>query len=86
MSMSAGFHVTCANKDIRGNIIRVGGPGWSLSVHEMVVKIVTGQLRFMVKVGDADYDIGVRGEGQQAYLVIESTGQALHDLDGLLSC
>lgn len=82
----SGFEITCVNKDQRGAIVRIGGQGWSLTIHEAVVKIISHQLRLWVRVDGADFDVGVRGEGFAAYLVIEPEGFALHNLTALQSC
>lgn len=81
-----GFEITCANKNPNGVIVRVGGQGWSLAIHEAIVKMVSGQIRLSILVGNAVYDVGIRGDGEDAYLVLEPEGKPLHDLDGLRSC
>lgn len=82
----SGFEITCVNKDQRGQIIRVGGGGWTLTLREAVVKVISHQLRLYVRVDNHLFDVGVRGEGFAAYLVIEPEGLALHGLAGVPSC
>lgn len=84
--MASGFQILCANKNQQGTIIRVGGSGWSLSLYEAIHKIIGKQLRLHIYVGDEVFDIGVRGEGDEAYLVLEPDGIALCEVEGLNSC
>jgi hypothetical protein len=77
----SGFEITCANKNSRGRVVRIGGEGWSLGVHEAIVKIVSNQLRFTIYVDGDLVQLGVRGEGFDAYLALEPEGSPLHDLD-----
>jgi hypothetical protein len=84
--MVSGFSVTCANKNHNGEIVRVGGQGWSLSKHEAVVKILSKQLRLHIRLDDGNFDIGVRGEGTSAFLVLEPNEIPLHSVEGLPSC
>lgn len=84
--MMSGFEVTCANKNQRGVIVRVGGEGWSMEMREALVKIMSGQLRLRIRVNQDFADIGIRGEGFDAYLVVEPEGFPLHDLTDLPSC
>ena len=84
--MTSGFQITCANKNQNGTIVRVGGPGWSLSRREAVQKIVGNQIRLHIYIGDVAFDIGVRGEGDAAFLVLEPDAKDLSDVDGLHSC
>lgn len=67
-------------------IVRVGGDGWSLDTHEAIVKIISSQIRLNVRIEESYYDVGVRGEGMNAYLALEPDGQPLHTVDGLQSC
>jgi hypothetical protein len=80
----SGFEVTCGNKDPRGIIIRIGGEGWSLPVQEAIMKILSEQLRLNIRVEGKLVDVGVRGEGPDAYLALEPDGDPLHDLTDLL--
>jgi|FLYN01.1.fsa_nt_gi hypothetical protein len=82
----SGYEITCANRDTRGGIVRIGGEGWSLSVHEAIVKLVSQQLRLNIYVDGRLYDVGVRGDGADAYLAVEPDGFPLHSLAGLQSC
>ncbi len=84
--MSSGFQITCANKNVSGMIVRIGGPGWSMKTHEAIVRIVTRRIRLNILVGDAHYDVGVRGDGVNAFLALEPDGTPLHEIDGLQSC
>jgi hypothetical protein len=84
--MASGFQITCANKNPNGVIVRVGGQGWSLSIHEAIVKISSQQLRLHIRLDNEYFDIGVRGNGTSAYLVLEPDGTPLHNVSGLPSC
>jgi len=84
--MASGLEITCANKNPHGVIVRVGGQSWSLSVHEAIVQIATRQLRLHIFLGNECFDIGVRGDGMDAYLVIEPDEKPLHKVEGLPSC
>ena len=57
-----------------------------MEAHEAIVMLVTKRLRLHIVVGDMHYDIGVRGEGVDAYLVLEPDGQPLREIDELPSC
>jgi hypothetical protein len=84
--MPSGLQITCANKNQSGSILRVGGTGWSYSQREAIHKIIGKQLRLHIFIGDESFDIGVRGEGDGAYLVLEPEGKALSEIEGLNSC
>ena len=84
--MSSGFQVTCANKNRQGTIVRIGGPGWSLSHRAAIRKGIGNELRLHMFIGDESVDIGVRGEGDDVYLVLEPEAKALHEIEGLGSC
>jgi hypothetical protein len=84
--MQSGFEVTCANKNLNGTIVRLGGVGWSLSHHEAIYRLNSRQIRLFITIGDESFDIGVRGEGDASYLVIEPDAKALHEIEGLRSC
>jgi hypothetical protein len=84
--MATGFQITCANKNLNGTIVRVGGSGWSLSHREAIRKILSKELRLHIFIGDESFDIGVRGEGDDAYLVLEAGEKALDEVEGLMSC
>lgn len=84
--MPSGFQITCANKNPGGMIVRLGGPGWSLSQHEVVQQIVTRHLRLYIVIGDETFEVGLRGEGSSTYLVLEPDGTPLHTIDTLQSC
>jgi len=84
--MVSGLEITCANRDSQGIILRIGGQGWTLPVHEAVVKVISQQLRLNISVDGQLLDVGVRGDGSDAYLAIEPDGYALHDLADLQSC
>ena len=82
----SGFEITCVNKDQRGQIIRLGVVGWTLTPREAVVKVISQQLRLYVRVENHLFDVGVRGEGFAAYLVIEPEGLALAGVAEVPSC
>jgi len=84
--MPVGFQVTCANKNQQGVIVRIGGPGWSLSHQEAVEKIDSKQLRLHIFIGDKAFDIGVRGSHHEAYLVLEPDEKPLSEISELRSC
>lgn len=67
-------------------MLRVGGVGWSMSVHNAIVSLISQQLRLHIRVGNAYHEVGVRGEGFATYLVLEPDGAPLHDLPDLVSC
>lgn len=77
----SGFEITCINKNPRGLVVRIGGAGWSFATHDAIVKIISRQIGFTVRVNGDPVQVGVRGEGFDAYLVLEPAGVALHDLD-----
>jgi hypothetical protein len=84
--MMSGFEITCANKSPGGQVIRVGGEGWSYETHEAIKKILTQQIRLKIRVDEQEMEVGVRGQGTHAYLVVEPDGYPLHDLHDLPSC
>jgi hypothetical protein len=84
--MVSGFQITCAIKNPNGIIVRVGGHGWSLSLHAAILRISSGQLRLHIRQGDEYFDIGMRGDGTNAYLALEPDGIPLHEVVGLPSC
>jgi hypothetical protein len=84
--MASGFQIKCANKNLNGTIVRLAGEGWSLSHHEAIFKINGNLLRLTISIGNEAFDIGVRGEGDSAHLVLEPEGRVLHELEGLPSC
>ena len=84
--MPTGFEVTCANKNQQGVIVRVGGPGWSLSLQEAIQKIGGKLLRLHIYFGDEGFDIGVRFVDNDAYLVLEPDAKPLSEVLELRSC
>lgn len=84
--MASGFQVTCANKNWQGVIVRVGGPGWSLSLQEAIQKIDGQQLRLHIFIGDEAFDIGIRVADNDAYLVLEPDAKPLSEVLELKSC
>lgn len=84
--MLSGFEITCANKNMTGTIVRLGGVGWSLSHHEAIYRLNSRQIRLFITIGNESFDIGVRGEGDEAYLVLEPDAKALSSVEGLKSC
>jgi hypothetical protein len=85
-SREVGFQITCANRDTSGAILRLGGDGWTLSIHEAIVKLLSQQMRLHILVDGRFMDVGIRGEGFNAYLVTEPDGLPLHNLISLPSC
>jgi hypothetical protein len=84
--MLSGYEVTCANKNQRGIITRVGGVGWSLDIREAVVKIMSAQIRLYIQVKGQFVEIGIRGDGSDSFLVLEPDGFPLHNLPDFPSC
>lgn len=82
----SGFEITCANKTRAGTIARVGGNGWSLDIRDAIVKILTQQISVYIRTNNQLLQVGVRGEGSDAYLAVEPDGYPLHDLTDLPSC
>jgi hypothetical protein len=82
----AGYEITCVNKNRSGSLVRIGGDQWSLSVHEAIVNLLSGQLRLSIMIGGQMLEVGIRGDGPDAYLALEPEGFALHDLTDLPSC
>lgn len=82
----SGFEITCGNKDAGGTLVRVGGDGWSMAIHDAIVKLVSGQVRLFISIGEEAIDIGVRGEGSSSYLALEPDGYPLHQVIDLASC
>ncbi len=82
----SGFQILCANKNTNGTIVRIGGSGWSLTTHEAIIQLVTKRLRLNIVIAGVQHDVGVRGEGIDAFLVLEADGKPLHDLETLPSC
>lgn len=77
----SGFEITCTNRNSRGVIVRIGGDGWSLRRHEAIVKIISKQIRLTILMDEGYAEVGVRGEGPDAYLVLEPDGCPLCDLN-----
>lgn len=84
--MASGFEITCVNKNPNGMIVRIGGAGWTLSLHEAIVKLTTQEIRLNLLLDDQYVDIGIRGDASDAYLVIEPEGQPLHEVIDLPGC
>jgi hypothetical protein len=82
----SGFEITCANRSAQGMITRIGGDGWSLEAREAIVKLISNQLRLTVRTNGNYVQVGVRGEGFDAYLALEPDGFPLHKLTDLPSC
>lgn len=82
----SGYEITCANKNLRGEIMRIGGKGWTLTAREAIVKIISQQLRLNIYVDGQLFEVGVRGDGPDTYLVVEPDGFPLHNLIDLRSC
>jgi hypothetical protein len=81
-----GLEITCANKDQHGAILRIGGDGWSMSIHDAITKLLARELRAYVRSGNTFAAVGLRGDGADAYLALEPDGVPLHDLTSLPSC
>jgi hypothetical protein len=84
--MMSGFEITCVNKDQHGMIVRVGGEGWNIGIRDAILDIIGQRLRLYVHVDDKFVDIGVQGEGFDAYLALEPDGLPLHEVTSLPSC
>jgi hypothetical protein len=84
--MASGYEITCANRNPNGMIVRIGGASWSLGLREAITKLVTHQIRFFILIDGSAADVGIRGEGSDAYLVIEPDGYPLDKLIQLASC
>ena len=82
----SGFHVTCINRNPAGLIIRIGGADWSMSLAEAISGLVYKRLRLTILIGNEYFDIGLRGQGSNTYLVVEPEGKALAVIEGLYSC
>ncbi len=82
----SGFEITCANKTPGGVITRVGGNGWSLDTREAIMKILSQQIVIYIRADNQLIQIGVRGQGSDAYLALEPDGYPLHGLTDLPSC
>jgi hypothetical protein len=77
----SGFEITCINMNSSGRIERIGGNGWSLGAHEAIIKLISRQVRFIIRVNGEHIQIGVRGEGFDSFLVLEPDGFPLHNLN-----
>ena len=77
----SGFEITCANKNFRGFVVRIGGAGWSLGTHDAIVKILSKQIQLTIQIEGKFVQVGVRGEGADAYLALEPDGFPIHNLD-----
>lgn len=84
--MLSGFQITCANKNQNGAIVRVGGIGWSLSHYEAIQKIIMNQIRLYISIGDESFYVGVKGTGNNSYLILEPEGKLLSEIEHLFSC
>ncbi len=82
----SGYEITCANRDAHGQIVRIGGEGWSMSLNEAIARLVREQLRLNIFVDGRYCDVGVRGEGPGAYLALEPDGFPLSEMRDLQSC
>lgn len=82
----SGFEITCVNKNPNGMIVRIGGQGWSLSVNEAISKLISHQVRLNLLLDGQYVDIGVQGEGTNAFLTLEPAGKSLHEIKNLPGC
>lgn len=62
-------------------IVRIGGDGWSLGIHEAILKLISSQLRFTITIDGNALHVGIRGAGYESYLVLEPDGFPLHNLN-----
>ena len=65
-----GWQITCANRDQRQQLVRVGGDGWSMTIREVITGVISRQTRLYIRVKEYFHDVGVRGERIDAYLFI----------------
>lgn len=86
MATTTGYEIICANRNVRGVIVRVEGEGWSLSTYEAIMKILSGQIQITIRINGVFQHVGVRGSGSDAYLALENDGYPLHNLPDLQSC
>jgi hypothetical protein len=84
--MMAGYEITCANKNRIGLLVRIGGTNWSLSLQEALTKLLSQEIRFYLMVNGKPTEVGIRGEGTDAYLALEPDGYPLHRITDLQSC
>lgn len=78
--------ILCANINPGGILVRVGGENWSMALHEIILKIITDEVSFHIRIEGTLREVGIRGESSDAYLVIEPEGFPLHRLEDLPSC
>ena len=57
-----------------------------MPIQQVIVAIVSRELRLYVRVNDDLLDVGIRGEGFDSYLALEPEGFPLHNLADLPSC
>ncbi len=57
-----------------------------LKCERMCKSASTQQIRLHIHLGNEHLDIGVRGEGTEAHLVLDPTGIPLHEVEELPSC
>jgi hypothetical protein len=81
-----GYEILCANKSPDGLLIRIGGDGWSFSLHEAVVKLASSEIRLFVMQDGVEVEVGMRGEGTDTYLALEPDGFPVHELAEMPSC
>jgi hypothetical protein len=84
--MMTGYEITCVNKNRNGLLVRIGGENWSLGIYDAVTKLISQQIRFYIHADGNDIEIGIRGEGSDAYLALEPDGFPVHQLMDLQSC
>jgi hypothetical protein len=80
------YEITCANKNPNGMLVRIGGASWTCSLREAVLKIESSQAHYSVRIEGKLMSVGIRGDSSDAYLVLEPSGYALHNLPDLPSC
>ena len=77
----SGFEITCANKNFRGLVVRIGGVGWTLGAHDATAKTLSKQIQLIIQVDGKLVQVGVRGEGPAAYLALEPDSSPIHNFD-----
>ncbi|MFN8371443.1 MAG: hypothetical protein U0694_00990 [Anaerolineae bacterium] len=84
--MMSGYEITCANKNPNGMLVRIGGDNWSMGIRDAVTKLISHQIRFYIRLDGSPLEIGIRGDGADAYLIVEPEGLPLHQVSQLQSC
>jgi hypothetical protein len=82
----SGYEIRCGNRNLQGLLVRVGGVNWSISIRDAIIKMMSGEMLLNIMVDGEMREVGIRGEGFDAYLVLEPEGYPLHQLTDLGSC